>query len=136
MPSMFVRTNAPGPWMLRSTWLSAAKWTMARGRCCDSRVSTSARSQMSPRTKTSRAVLCERLEVLQIPCIGQAVKHDDLFVGHSKPVEYEVTADETRAAGYDDHRSAFLYGRKRFILIANGSRTSEPPNVSRGPAGA
>jgi hypothetical protein len=25
VPSTLVRMNAPGPWMLRSTWLSAAK---------------------------------------------------------------------------------------------------------------
>jgi hypothetical protein len=30
---MLVRMNSPGPWIERSTWLSAAKCTTARGRC-------------------------------------------------------------------------------------------------------
>src|SRR6266571_2220413 len=49
-----VWTKSAGPAIERSTWLSAAKWTMARGLCFCSSCLTSSRSQMSPLTKTWR----------------------------------------------------------------------------------
>jgi hypothetical protein len=94
--------KAPGPWMLRSTWLSAAKCTMARGRCSASRRSSSARSQMSPCTKRCRASPCSAGQVAQVAGVGERVEVDDRLVGRRQPVEHEVAADEAGAAGDED----------------------------------
>ena len=55
VPCTLVRMNASGETIERSTWLSAAKCTIARGRCLRSSEPTSSASQMSPRTNVYRS---------------------------------------------------------------------------------
>ena len=55
VPTTFVWMKSAGAWIERSTWLSAAKCTTARGRCSPKRRSTASRSQMSARTRRYRA---------------------------------------------------------------------------------
>ncbi|OLD06801.1 MAG: hypothetical protein AUI90_11945 [Deltaproteobacteria bacterium 13_1_40CM_3_69_14] len=52
VPETFVCTKIPGPRMLRSTWLSAARFRMASTAWWRIRCSTSSALAMSPRTKT------------------------------------------------------------------------------------
>ena len=62
--------------MLRSTCDSAAKWTTAvQPRMASS---TAAASQISPRTNEVIRIVRDRLQIRQIPGIGQLVVIDDL----------------------------------------------------------
>ena len=95
--------NSAGPWMLRSTWLSAAKWTIARGRCSASRRSSSGRSPMSPlHEHVARGRLRAR-PGSRVAGVGELVEVDDRLVARGEPVEDEIGADEAGAAGDQDH---------------------------------
>jgi hypothetical protein len=45
----------------------------------------------------------ERGERLQVTRVGELVEVHDRLVALRDPVEYEIGADEARAAGYQDH---------------------------------
>ena len=65
VPEQFVRTNASGSTMERSTWVSAAKWTTASWPAMASR--TASRSQMSPRTNRNRGSSSTSARLLRSP---------------------------------------------------------------------
>ena len=98
VPTTLVWTNAAGPSIERSTWLSAAKLTIASGWCVASSEATSARSPMSPCTNTWPVVAVQRRERVAVAGIGQRIEIDDADAAIDC-VEHEVASDETGAAG-------------------------------------
>lgn len=48
-------------------------------------------------------ITVDRSEVLQVAGVGQRIEIDDFFVRLSQPVEDKIAADETGAAGNEDH---------------------------------
>ncbi len=50
-------------------------------------------------------IALQRREVLQIACVGELVEVDEGLIAAGQPVEDEVGADETRAAGDQNHGS-------------------------------
>jgi hypothetical protein len=74
---MLVWMKSSGPWMERSTWLSAAKLTMARGggaSSADQRVADVALDEVVALVPSQAG------EVLQVAGVGELVEVDDRLV--------------------------------------------------------
>ena len=77
MPTMLVWTKSAGPWIERSTWLSAAKLTMARGRCRSSnRATVFAVGDIAAHEDVPRLAL-EARQVGEVARVGELVQVDD-----------------------------------------------------------
>ena len=90
-----------GEWMERSTCVSAAKCTIARGRWLSSRDATNARFPISPWEQVA-AIGFESGEVRGIACVGELVEVDENAILRGDPVPDEVRADESGASGDKD----------------------------------
>ncbi len=92
--------NAAGPWIERSTWLSAAKLTIGarlvlREQCVDLRaVADVAAHEDVP------GVRGHGREVAEISGVGELVEIHHGLVAPRESVEHEVGADEAGPAGY------------------------------------
>ena len=102
MPSTLVRMKASGDVMERSTWLSAAKWTMAQGRC----FSRSALDELGvadvAMDKLVSRIRLEGRQVGEVAGIGEQVEIDHGRSGGLEPAQHEIRADKAGSAGDDD----------------------------------
>jgi len=95
--------NAAGPWMERSTCDSAAKIHHGARAVVARSPSTSAESPMSPRTNRCRAIAAHRLQIAEVAGVGELVQITTPARRLGKPIDDEVGADESGAAGDEDH---------------------------------
>ena len=115
MPKTSVWMNSPGASIDRSTWVSAAKLTIAptpsRQRLTASASVMSAVDQLDPG-------LIEALEVLHPARVGELVEHPNREVGMGlEAVADEGGADEAGAAGHEDvHRTTLASRAARYSL--------------------
>ena len=100
----FVRTNSAGSRIERSTWLSVAKWTIARGLHCRRSPPIASPLQISICSMKTVASF-DRREVLAISRIGQFVNDEKWLEGFGEPIENKIGADETSPARHKDHFS-------------------------------
>ncbi len=105
MPTTLVWMNTAGPWIERSTWLSAAKCTIARGRClANSGFHQLGIGDVALHEVMSRVAFQPR-EVREVAGVSEKVEVDHRLVAPGQPVEDEVGADEAGAAGHENHLS-------------------------------
>jgi hypothetical protein len=69
--------NSPGPWIERSTWLSAAKCSTARGRWCASSARYLRAVADVGLDELRLAGVQELLDRRRVACVGQLVEHQD-----------------------------------------------------------
>ena len=98
-----MRTNSPGPSIKRSTALGRKVHDRTGLVLRQQATATSARSQMSPRTKRWGIAFERLLRRLQIASIGELVEVYHRLAGRRDPVEHEIAADETCTASYQNH---------------------------------
>ena len=122
VPVTFVRTNEAGSSIERSTWVSAAKFTTAAGRCSRKSARTASRSAMSASHEGVARVRRHVGEALEVARVGQLVEHDHAGVGAREGVADEVAPDEPGPAGHDDR----LHGPIPSPGAAPASRRSGP----------
>ena len=115
MPKTSVWMNSPGASIERSTWVSAAKLTIASNavEAPVDRVGVGdvRGDQLDPG-------LIETPEVLDPACVGELVEHPHREVGVGlEPVADEGRADEAGAAGDEDvHRTTLASRAARYSL--------------------
>ena len=81
---MLVSTNAAGPRIERSTWLSAAKWTTASRPVLAQQTGDQRPVQNRAVNKRVRRIALQRGEVVDVAGIGQRVEiHDLVAAPHS-----------------------------------------------------
>ena len=102
MPWACVRTNASGSAIERSTWVSAAKLTIAsigpaRLASASSALATACGILDRSVHEAKAGILGEVVEVLLATGIGELVEHDHLVVVLAQAQAHEIGTDEPRA---------------------------------------
>ena len=101
VPCMLVMMNASGPWIERSTWVSAAKLTIAS----QPAAASADRRRILDRAVDEPDLVDYVVEVLPAPGVGELVEHRDLVAVLAEPHPDERRADESGAAAYEQlHR--------------------------------
>ena len=102
MPTTLVRTNGPESWMLRSTWLSAAKWITESTPSANSGPHGVAVGDVAVDEAVAR-VVAQVGQVGEVAGVGQRVEVDDGRFGVAfQDIADEVAADEAAAAGDEE----------------------------------
>ena len=119
MPCPLVLTKASGSEIERSTWVSAAKLTIASHAVADRAVDGVAVLDRAD----DELDVGQVLQVLAPPGVRELVEHDDLVALVAHPQAHEVRADEAGPSTDEQPHTAFLSARCPATPCCHGGRT-------------
>jgi len=74
-------------------------------------------------------IATQRVEVVKVAGVGQRIEVDDGLIGVLEPVEHEVAADETGAAGDEDGHLVFRVNSSNRVVARKARQTESSMRV-------